>query len=383
MTTAELRAKRTALIADARAINLQAVTPESRSAFDTCISQADAVAQDILRSERMDALETEERSFVAPPRGQVGSEQTEVRTIEQRTASYDTYLRTGAVEQRDLLVSANGILIPTLVADPKLARKSAGFIYDLVGKLRTQTGAPVKSPLLNDTGNGFVLNSVGVTVTDPTVAGVTISVSDYRSNPILIDNSLTRDSGFDIGAFVNAAIQTRYLRSMSSAMTLGDAGTIGGLTSIVAGVQGATTNVIGYADFVSLMVSLDPAYAADAVFCMSNVTLGKVLNIVDTQQRPIFTSYTDGGNSGFVGTILGFKVKLNQYLPVVATGNKAVQFGDFAEGYCFREVLPGISVSRLSERYAELNKVGYVAFASVGGAVTDAGTSPIVSLTIK
>jgi predicted phage gp36 major capsid-like protein len=45
-------------------------------------------------------------------------------------------------------------------------------------------------------------------------------------------------------------------------------------------------------------------------------------------------------------------------------------------------------LKRLDERYAELNKVGFVAFARVGGVVTNPGSiaatpAPVVALTIK
>jgi len=386
-TVAELRAQRAALIVEAQTIaKKDNLSTEDRTAFDNAMAQADAVALDINRAEKLETIEAEQRSVVAPPRPQPG-EGTETRSAEQRdkdvAASYRSYLRTGKVESRDLTVAADGVLIPTLVADPKIAKKFAGSIYDIVGKFKTDTGAPVKMPLLNDTAQGFVLASTGITTTDPSVAGVTISIDDYRSNPILIENSLIKDSGFDIAGFVNSAIVTRYLRTVSSAMTVGNASNIGGLTAITAGVQSATTAVLAYKDFVALMVALDPAYIADACWTMNNTTLGLILNLVDGNNRPLFLPYNDGAAGRFVGQILGFPVKINPYLPNVATGNKAVQFGSFTEGYTFREVAPGIVVSRLSERYAELNKTGFVAFARVGGAVTDAGTSPIMSLTIK
>jgi HK97 family phage major capsid protein len=70
-------------------------------------------------------------------------------------------------------------------------------------------------------------------------------------------------------------------------------------------------------------------------------------------------------------------------LPNVATGNFPVLFGDFKEGYTFRQQNPGIGILRLNELFAAGYETGFVGFARVGGVVTDAGTHPVVSLKIS
>jgi HK97 family phage major capsid protein len=237
--------------------------------------------------------------------------------------------------------------------------------------------------MINDTAQGFVLDSTGITTTDPATSGVTISIDDVRSNPILISNSLVQDAGFDLVSFVEKAIQSRYTRSVSQWITTGNTSNVGGLSTITAGVQGNTTLVLKYNDLSNLKNALDPAYQPSAVWTMNTATLGLVEQIVDGNQRPVFMNYNDGATSGFAGTLFGFPVKVNPYLPNIGVNAKFIQFGDFEQGYTFREVLPGVMLKRLEERYAELNKVGFVAFARVGGAVTDAGTSPILTLTGK
>jgi HK97 family phage major capsid protein len=113
---------------------------------------------------------------------------------------------------------------------------------------------------------------------------------------------------------------------------------------------------------------------------MNNTTLAAVMNIVDANQRPLFLNYTDGGASGFAGSILGYSVKLNQYQPNIGVAAQQCHFGDFSQGYYFRTLDTGIMVKRLAERYAELNRVGYVAFTRVGGVLVNAGTPPIVAM---
>lgn len=382
MTAKELRAIRAKLVEDAKAL-IPAdgqITSEIRTKFESMMAdaktQADMVS--VLDAEERTAAETRGKELQLP---NVGEHKAEAADETRTREAFRNYLRTGA-ETRDLTVSADGILIPTNVAQPVVAKKAPGFILDLVGKMTTTTGAPIKLPLWSDVANSFVLNSTAITTTDPSVtAGPTLSVDDYRFNPLLLDNSLIQDAAFDIEGRVVNDIALRYQRDMSKFVTLGNGSNIAGLTSISAGITSATTLVVKYADFVSLFASLDPAYAANAVWTMSTATLGAVLNIVDSNQRPLFLPYNDGGTSGFVGQILGFNVKVNQYQPNIAVGAAQVQFGDFEQGYMFRTLSTGIAVKRLAERYAELNKIGYVSFTRVGGAVTDAGTHPIVTMT--
>lgn len=388
MTIKELREKITKLRLDARAvISGETVTAENLAASDTMLAEANTLNS---AAQRMEQLETEERTANPIPRGNPGAADpvADHRSMDERRVATSnalrSFLRNERFEARDLTVGSNGsVMIPTAVADAKIARLYAGGIYDVVYKLRTATGEAVKAPMINDTAQGFVLNSAGITTTDPTTSGVTISIDDIRMNPILIENSLIQDAGFDLVSFVEQACQSRYTRTVSNWITTGNTSNVGGLSTITAGVTGATTLVTAYKDIVNLLTTLDPAYTPNAVWTMNNTTLGAVLNIVDGNQRPIFLAYNDGAMSGFVGTILGYPVKINPYLPNNAVGAKYIQFGDFNQGYTFREVLPGIMLKRADERYIELNKVGFVAFARVGGSVTDAGTHPILTLTGK
>jgi HK97 family phage major capsid protein len=379
MNSKELREKRSKLLADAQALSAGELNAENRSKIDAMLADAKSLAAviEVAEAEERSAAETRGKNLQLPNVG----EHTEVKADEKAVENFRHYLKTGEV--RDLTVSADGVLIPTLVSQPVIAKKSAGQIYDVVGKIVTATGAPINVPLLNDTANSFVLNSVGATTTDPTVSSVQLKVDDYRSNPILLENSLIQDAAFDLEGFVVQSIYERYQRDASKFMTLGNSSNITGLTSISTGITSKTTDALDYTDFVGMVAALDPAYAGSAVWTMSNATLGKVLQLVDGNGRPIFLPFLAGTNEGFVGQILGYPVKINQYLPAVATGNVAVQFGDFKAGYMFRETSAGIMVKRLAERYAELNKVGYVAFTRMGGVVTDAGTHPVLSLTIK
>lgn len=379
----ELREQRAKLVADASALvpqDMKLFTSELRTKVEAMLADARGL-DSMIQSFEQEENRAEEIRAKALNLSNTGS--IESTNKEATGKAFRSYLRTGKVESRELSVSADGILIPTFVAQPVVAKKAPGQIYDVVGKMATETGAPVKVPYWNDLSNAWVLNSASLTTTDPTVsAGPTITIDDLRFNPLLLDNSLITDAAFDIEGQVVSDIYTRYIRNLSNWITNGNGSNIAGLTTITAGVTSATSGTVVYADIVRLITTLDPAYMSNAALTFNTTTMGYILQIVDGNGRPIFTPYTDAPTTGYAGGILGYPVKLNQYLPNVAASNVAIQFGDYKQGYTLREVNPGIRVKFLDQLYMAQNQVAYVAFARAGGVVLNAGSPPVLSLTV-
>lgn len=396
MTLRELIEKRNRLLAEARTLMTSSpeLSAEQRTKVDAMLTDANNLKADI---ERFDACaETEERSLPAnrPPREGFEAGDADNRSQEERNAASNkalrSYLRGERFEARDLTVAADGgVMIPVAAVPPVVAQRSAGALYDIVGHMRTTTGEDVRFPLWDDTGNGLVLDSAAIgNGTDPSVSGVTIKTDGLRTgDPLLIDNKLVQDVSYDLVSYVNQALTQRYMRGVSQAMNAGNGSNIVGLTgNIPAPVTSETTGVLGYDDFVGIISALDPAYHPGACFTFSNTTLGLVLKIKDSQNRPIFIPYLDGATSGFAGQILGYPVKIDQYAPTVASNNVPVRFGDFGMGYQLREVLPGLVIKQSAQRWIELNRIGVVGFARAGGAPTLANSttySPIVGLKIQ
>jgi HK97 family phage major capsid protein len=423
MTAKEIREKRAALLVQAQAImSGTAVTAEQRTQVDAMLTDANTLLADAQRIEQIESLTSQQSTRSIPrgnPSGADADPAADTRTWQERRSATNRALRglfgttdgaaaaevrRLAVEHRDLTVAANGgVMIPVGVTDPREARQAYGSLYDIVAKLPTTTGEAVKVPYLNDTANLFVLNSAAITTTDPATGGVTSQIDDIRMNPILLEYSLIQDAGFDLVAYIERVTRTRYLRTASKWLAVGNgsncAGVVAGYT---AGVTGNTTLVTKYGDLTALLASLDPAYAIGANFVMNNNTLvTQIMNLVDGNGRPLFLPFMDGGTSGFAGTIFGIPVKISQYHPNNGVGNVYIHLGNFEDGVTWREVVapdaaaPGrlagqgsIMLRRLDERYAELNKVGFVAFARVSGVITNPGSvggtpAPIVALTGK
>jgi len=394
MNLNQLQEQRNKIMADASAIVAgDNITVEQRNQFDIMLADVAALDGDITRVKAIDEHRAAMRLPVNQPRPNPSEsndpeERAEVRQAAQKS-SLRSYLATGQIERRDLTVVNSGVAIP-VGFNPQVieAQKSYGEIYDIVSVIKTDHGSPIKMVLDNDTTNGLTSVTVGTAAgeVDPALSGVTLQVDNFTTGTIKVDNGLLTDAGFDIESWIRDKFLKRFFRGASGLILAGDGGAVGSLTATydtANTVTSATTNKLAYADFASAIGALDPAYQSNAMWAMSNATLAYVIGLTDSNNRPLFLPDYGSAGSGFVGTILGRPVKLVTQLPAVATGNVPVLFGDFKEAYTFRQQNPGIGILRLNELFAAGYETGFVGFARVGGVATDAGTHPLVSITIK
>jgi HK97 family phage major capsid protein len=380
-TVKELRDKAAKLYVDARAILTgDDLSTEKRAQAEKMIADAEGIKDQAKMLDELDQLASVDSSR-SIPRSQPGASETRSRE-ERREATNKalrSYLKGETFEQRDLTVSADGILIPEGVLDPVVGKKYSGALYSLVRKVKTATGEVMKAPLVSMLSDAWVLASAGITTTDPTVGGSTIAVDPIRMNPIQIDNFLIQDSTFDLVTFIQEQCQLTYQLYVNNAMTVGNGSNVESILGYFSGISTTSPDTIALADLQATLAALDPAYYTNAAWLMSNQTLiTNVQGIKDTAGRPIFLNFFDGATSGFIGTMFGFPVKVNPFHPNVGVtspvvSKEVIDFGDFELGYTFREVAPGIIFKKSDQRYFEYNQLGVAAFARVGGAITDAG----------
>jgi HK97 family phage major capsid protein len=383
----ELREKRNAALRSAQAILVQdTVSTEDRAKADTIFAEVDAMESQIAGLERVERFEQEMRAVPAVPRPQPG--QSEASTDEQRAArrkAFETYVKRGQIveglETRDLTNGNNGALVPQDMYPVIIAaQKAVGGILGLVTTKRTSSGEPMKIPFLNDTANGLTL--VGeqgpITEVDPAFTSVMTNVDELVVGKVTISWAQRQDSAFDVeGLIAKDLFGRRYARGMSADITNGNGSNIAGLLSITAGVTSAAPAAISYADLVALYGALDPAYEQNATWTMNSTTRAALMGVEDTLGRPIFIP---NPSSGAFDQLFGRPVVLNQALPNIGAGAKAVQYGDFSSGYLIRQV-GDLTVVNLDPLFAQNLSSGLMGYVRAGGVVTDAGTHPILTLT--
>jgi HK97 family phage major capsid protein len=303
-----------------------------------------------------------------------------------------TYLRSAVgLETRDLGTVTGGAItggsqfipqafLPTLFE----AQKAWGGLLNIVSTRDTDNGAPMKIAFANDTGSSVVVvgEAVASSEADPTISGVISSTDFLTTGVVKVSLAELQDSAFDIEGWLRDSFGKRYFRGMNSLVTNGS--TSGNVQSILTGntnsLQTAATGTVAYVDIAATYADLDPAYEAGASWTMNSTTRGALLKVTDTLGRPLFVP---SPNAGAFDTLLGKPVVLNQALPNIASGNVAIQFGDYKQGYLFRNVKPGLAIVRLNERYLDSGEIGFIGFARAGGVVVLPGTYPLVNLSVK
>lgn len=387
----DLQEKRNKAITELQAFaTATEITSEMRTQFDALTADVATLDGDIARLKAVEQHKEEQRGAVNRHRPNPGESNDPEERAEVRDArvkeSFRSYMATGKIESRDLTVANSGVAIPTLF-NPQVisAQKSYGQLYDIVNLMKTDHGNPLTIVMDDDTQHSLAAVTVGTNAseTDPTLSSATLQVGNYTTGIIKVDNGLLSDAGFDVASWIQDKFAKRFFRGASNLILSGDSGAVASLaTAYSTGFTSAVSGKLGYVDFATALGTLDPAYQTNAVWAMSNATLGYIIGLTDTAGRSLFLPDFGSAASGFAGTILGRPVKIITGMPAVAAGNVPVLYGDFKEGYTFRQQNPGIGILRLNELFAAGFETGFVGFARVGGVATSVGT-PVIGITIK
>ncbi|MBS1029148.1 phage major capsid protein [Gluconobacter albidus] len=398
MRSKELRAKRAKLIADARAlINGETVTAEQSAQFDAMMAEADELKARIDRIETADAAEAElvgqiaargeqegrgtdeqrdretqeVRVFGAWLRGGMDNLSGEDRLFAMRQAQLGTELRAAQSTQTG---QAGGYLVPPLFENQLLVALKAYFTaLDLFDEIPTATGAPLPWPTNDDTSARakIIGENTTISTSDMKFGISSILAYLYATDAVLVPWTLMQDSFLDLDAFLRGALATRFGRTLADDLTNGTGTNMPQGVCTAAGVGPTTATVaIGYDDILDLQHSVDPAYRQGASFMLNDMTFKALRKLKDNEGRPLWSpSIAAGAPDMFAGSPLN----INQSMPDIAAGNKAMLFGNF-KNYKFRNV-KGLSVVRLNERYADALQTAYFGYARFGGGVPGAGTA--------
>lgn len=208
-----------------------------------------------------------------------------------------------------------------------------------------------------------------------TAAAVTAGSAISESNPtfdsvliqpakfgfiVPIANELLADAGFDISSVIaeqaGNAIGT-YLNSSVTTTVVGAAGS---------GVTASTATAISADNLIDLAYSVDGAVRSlpSAGFMVNSATLGKIRKLKDT-----VGAYLYQVNVGRPDTFAGFPIWENPNMADVATGAKAVLFGDTK---AVKVVTTGLEVATSVDAYFANDVTAYRFTMRAGQALTHA-----------
>lgn len=402
MKTKELRAQRARLIADARELINTDESAEAAEKFDAMMTEADGMLARIERIERAEDAEAASLEAMRQRGESEGVSADEVADRERLEAStYDVYLRRGergmSAEQREIFAkrfnaaegtspdTAGGYVVPMGPMQPLVdAQKAYGGMLDPGVCYIFDSGNANQLPIPtdDDTSNAGALleENTQVGEQDVTFGNVMLDGYTYTSKLVRVSNQLLQDSFFDLNGWLMAKLGVRIARAVNTDLTVGSGASrprgiaVAATKGYDAGGSSTSgeTATISTDDLIELEHSVDPAYRKGARFMMGDTALKIVKKLKDGIGRPL---WLPGLATREPDTILQYPYTINRDMADPAASATSVLFGDFQNYYVRR--IAGVQVLRLTERYADFNQVGFVAFQRWDGDLVDAGTHPV------
>ena len=386
MSISVLQEQRNKLMNDAAVIlRSEAPNADQIESANKMIADAGELEKRVAKLKQIEEYEAEQRAFVPAPRPTEQNTQADAKT--RSIAGVRSYLQHGRVasEYRDVLTTSPasaGVTIPQLF-DAQLieALRDYAPVLDVVDhQVTNNNGAPIKMTLINYTNTVLPLVPEGTAFPeiDPAFSSE-ISYVDKLGGQVKISAEQLADSGFDLGSWLTEAWANVVGVSLEHYVTQGNGSNIASLLSIAAtGLTTAASGVVAYQDVAALYGALTQAYARNGSFMMSTSTRAALMGLIATTGTPIFDASPAGAS---FTSIFGKPVIINDSMPALAAGNKAILFGDFKKAYYLRtDGAP--TIKRLDERYADTDEIGFIIRTRVGGLTKNAGIPPVVALTV-
>ena len=322
------------------------------------------------------------------PSGNPLAEDDNPETLLVRSA-FDKFIRYGMAEnatiqmsieeKRALANSADsdgGFLVPVDFENSIIMNAyNESAIRPVVGARPTSRDT-VFMPALGKPKVAWGVTGLAVSPQELEAGGHTIQIFDLKALTLIHNNTLD-DSSADIwgelsGAFADAISEAE---DDAYAVGAGDDSPQGvimdvtvaanfTLTGVAGGIADATHNGIDV--LISALYKLKSTYRRNATFAFNSTIEGTIRTFKDDNGQYLWQPPVQAGDPA---TLLGKPVINPEGLPDGDTdGLLPIVVGDFRRGYRIRD-RSGVTVQRLTERYAEYDQTGFIVKRRTGGKV--------------
>lgn len=403
MLLQELRAKQAQLLADARARldEIKSDTPEGRAAeleaqHDAAMAEWDKLEARCARLQKLVDAEERARNVNADRRpngedrhGQEdrgGDEAIEYRhvlakvicgvEVGELSADERKVLRAGATkfEQRIQTAgstSAGGYTVPTELAGfIDQAMKDWGPMYDetVATVIKTSSGHSIKVPTVDDTAKSGGAHTEGTALTDDGSEDVvfgqkSLDAFGFDTEFVKWSWELDMDSVVQMEQFLGMLLGERLGRLANTQLTVGSGASApnGIVTASSLGLTAASATAVTFDEILGLEHSVNAAYrrSPKARWMFADSTFLAIRKLKDGQGNYLWQQ--GDVKNGAPGLFNGRPYSINDDMPAIATGNKAILFGDFGRYYVRKVGAPIIGVVR--ERFwPDLGIAGLIRF---------------------
>ena len=174
-----------------------------------------------------------------------------------------------------------------------------------------------------------------------------------------LEDTLVRDPFFKIEDYLVKRLAKNFGRAEDNGFINGTGENMptGILVETGGAEVGVTTNALTYDDVIKLFFSVKPEYRKHGTWLMNDETALALRTLKDDAGQPIWNQSND--------TILGRKVYISEFMPGAESGSKPIAFGDFSYYWIVRR--RPVSVRTLTEQFAMVDCVGYLAYEFLDG----------------
>ncbi len=353
------------------------MSAEDAATYDRMVDDVDRMKREIDRLERQDAIENEMNKPTAS--ALVGKPESNVQTASpKRPTATDSYkeafwsmIRTKAntYELHNALKVGEddhgGYLAPdefehTLVE----ALDEQNIFRQFAHKITTSSGDR-KIPIVASKGAAKWIDEEAAYPESDDTFGL-LSISAYKlATTIKVSDELLHDSVFDVASYIAKEFARRIGAAEEEAFFTGDgSGKPTGILSDSGAELGVTTSGtnITFDEVIDLFYSLRAPYRRNAVFIMNDSTVRALRKLKNGSGDYLWQPSVTAGTPD---TIMNRPVYTSTYMPTVASGAKAILFGDMS--YYWIADREGRTFQRLNELYAPTGQVGFLSSERVDG----------------
>lgn len=395
MTIRELKEKRANIYEQQKDIHAQAskenraMNEEENAKWDLWEKDYADLSRQITQAE---AMEDKDKENAVKPQNDISKDVNRKLSTdpkereEQRNQAFDKYIRgqdtkedrqiLGSFETRTQTVGTTtegGFLVPEgFSGQLDIQRAKWGGMRQAATIFRTAKGDQIPWPTVDDTSNTADTASESGDLTtsadDLVFSEKTFNAYKINSNLLTVSNELLQDSYFDMQGLLRDMFAERLGRKENSLFTTGSGSSTpnGVVTAATQAKRVASTTTFTRAELIDLVHSIDPFYrmSGKCGWMFRDATLGviKKIDVGSSDSRPL---WQPSMVSGAPDLLDGFPYWINQDVAAVAASAKSILFGDFGK-YIIRDAGP-VRFVRLDERYADVDKTGFVALARIDG----------------
>ena len=296
----------------------------------------------------------------------------EERAIEKRDYdAFDNYIRGHVIHERsgELAPANNGAIVPTTIA-----RKIIELVYDMCPILERSDKYTVKGKFSIPYYPANAATQIAVdyqtefnALSSSTGNFTTIDLTGFLAGALTkVSKSLVNNVDFDLVGFVVKRMAYDISRWIEKELINGTSQKIAGLSGATNTLTAAASSAVTADELIQLQGKVKDVFQDNAIWIMNPSTRDALRTLKDDVGRYMLI---DDLQSPFGKTLLGKPVYVSDNCPTLASGKRAIFYGDMSGlAVKFSEEL---NVEVLRERYADEHAIGVIGWVELDGKVAN------------